>query len=450
MVAGGGIAGLAAALRLAEAGVAVTLVETRRKLGGRATSFDDVRTGETLDNCQHVAMRCCVNYLDLCARLGVEDLISWSSRITWIEKGGRTSVLKPGLLPAPAHFTGAFLRAKFLTASEKAAVGAAMAALLRTRRDDWRGETFASWLERRDQPRGAIEKFWRPVIVSACNLDPERVAADCAIHVFQEGFLSRREASMIGVPDAPLVRLYDAAAPAIEAAGGEIRFGAAAERIEPRAVTLAGGERLEADAVICALPFERAVKAVAPETQAADPRFAGLSSIEHSPILGVHLTFDQPVLKAPHAVLVGCATQWLFRKDDAGVRIHAVISAADEWLGISEDAIGQRVLEDVRAWIPSSRNANLVTVRAVKEKRATFAATPRGQAARPATTGPSGLILAGDYVRTGWPATMEGATRSGYLAAAAALGRDESWALAPSLRPSPAVRAARLGLPSLV
>jgi zeta-carotene desaturase len=144
-----------------------------------------------------------------------------------------------------------------------------------------------------------------------------------------------------------------------------------------------------------------------------------------SPILGVHLAFDRAVMNRPHAVLVPAgrepATQWLFRKDAQGTKLHAVISAADEWMDLSEQQIGDRVLADVRAHLPAARDAHLVTVRSVKEKRATFAATCEGERARPAATGPSGIFLAGDYTATGWPATMEGAARSGYLAADAVL-----------------------------
>ena len=443
VVVGGGIAGISAALRLAGARVPVTLLETRKKLGGRATSFDDVRTGDRLDNCQHIVMGCCTNFLDLLDRLGVAGKIAWSRSIWWVERGGRRSEMKPGLTPAPVHFAGSFLRAHFLNPEEKLAIAAAMHVITRARLGDLEGITFAAYLDRLEQPDGAIEKFWAPIVASACNGWPDRVAASEAAHVLQEGFLAHRDAARIGVPTVPLVDLYDEAARAITSAGGGVRLGVSAMRMGPNHVETAGGERIEARAVICAVPFERALRIISPEVQRADERFQRLGALEHSPILGVHLVFDRPVLDLPHAALVGTRTQWVFRKDEAGMRVHAVVSAADAWMELPEEEIVARVVEDVRACFPVARRAKLISGRPVKEKRATFLPTVASIGARPATIGQSGVILAGDYVRTGWPSTMEGATRSGALAAAAALGRDPAGAVVPPLAPAVLYRAAR-------
>lgn len=443
VVVGGGIAGIAAALRLAECGAPVALLETRQKLGGRATSFDDVRSGERLDNCQHIAMGCCTNYLDLLERLGVADKVAWSRDITWIEPGGRRSVMKPGVFPAPGHFAESFLGARFLTVDEKFAIAAGMHHAAYANLESLTSITFKDWLQRYDQPAGAIDKFWAPVVVSACNLWPERLAASEALHVFQEGFLAHRDAAMIGVPTTPLVELYDTAESIITKAGGTIHLGTSVARIDADEVETVSGEILPAHQVICAVPFERAIQIVSERAQGQDGRFRRLSRLEHSPILGVHLTFDRPVLDVAHAALVGVGTQWLFRKDDEGRKVHAVISGADSWVGLDEATIIERVLDDMRACLPKSEHAELVSGRPVKEKRATFAPTPASTSLRPETTGPSGVILAGDYVDVGWPSTMEGATRSGYLAAAVALGHDDAWALRPSLMPPAPYRAAR-------
>ena len=441
IVVGGGIAGIAAALRLAQSGVRVLLLETRRKLGGRATSFTDPRTGAVIDNCQHVALGCCANYLDLCDHLGVADLIEWHDEIHWVEAGGRRSVMRPGFGPAPAHFAGSLLGAGFLSAGEKAAITCAMTAALFTDRARHEGETFASWLARRAPSAGAMRKFWEPLIVSACNLSPERVCAATALHVLQEGFLANRASARMGVSRVPLLRLYDAAEGVIAEAGGEVRLGAGVESATADSVRTTAGETLEATRVVLALPPERAAKVVDPAIREADDRFAGFERMTHSPILGVHLAFDRPVMDTPNAVLVERGTQWLFRKDGEGRVVHAVISAADEWVPLTEERIRDRVLEDIRACFPGAADAAVESVRAVKEKRATFAATPEDEAARPDTEGASGLILAGDAVRTGWPATMEGATISGYLAAGAVLARPREAMLKPALRPSVVVRA---------
>lgn len=427
IVAGGGIAGIAAALRLNEAGVRVTLLETRKKLGGRATSFLDVRTGETIDNCQHVALGCCVNYLDLLRRLDVLDKVRWSRAQHWITRGGDVSTIRPRLLPAPLHFTFAMLRAKFLTLADLAALARIGPAIIGCERNRYRDITFGAFLRKHGQPQGLIDRFWSPVVVSACNLPCDRVSAASALHVFQDGFFATAHAADIGVSSVPLVQLYDRAEEALRsggsgATGGEVRLGTGVHRLWPTGIETTTGERMEADAVVCALPFERAREVVDAELRAGDARFAAMQRLVHSPILGVHLIFDRPVLRLPHAVLVEAGTQWLFRKDKAGCILHAVISAADDWMPLDEAEIVRRVLADVRAFIPEAASANLVAGRPVKEKRATFAPTPEAEAHRPATTGSSGVILAGDYTDCGWPATMEGATRSGYAAAAAVLG----------------------------
>lgn len=440
IVVGGGIAGIGAALCLAEHGARVLLLETRKKLGGRATSFQDPRSGLTIDNCQHVALGCCTNYLDLCRRLGVEGKIEWHDSIFWVERGGRVSEMRAGMLPAPSHYLGSLLGAHFLSGRDKVAISRAMTSTMRTDRRREVDRTFGQWLGTHGQTPAAVEHFWAPIIVSACNLGVDRVAASVALHVIQEGFLASRGSALMGVPAAPLVELYDPAVGAIEGAGGEIRLGTGVAKIGARSVTTTGGETIEGERVICAVPPERVAKLVEPALREGDGRFDVADHVEHSPILGVHLTFDRPVMETHNAVLVGCDTQWLFRKDLGGRMVHAVISAADDWMALTEQDILTKVLADVHACFPASGEATVTSVRAVKEKLATFAPTPAFERVRPDTVGPSGLILAGDYVRTGWPATMEGAARSGYMAAAAALGKDLDAFVCAARRPAVIIR----------
>lgn len=437
IIVGGGIAGIAAALHLAEAGVRVLLLETRKKLGGRATSFTDVRTGEVIDNCQHVAMRCCTNYLDLCRRLGVLDKIEWRPEVYWVEAGGRTSVMRPGIFPAPGHFTGSFLGIKFLSPSEKMALARAMLGVITTDRGMERKRTFGDWLRSQRQPASVISKFWSPVVVSACNLEVNRVCAASALHVFQEGFLANRDAALVGVSRVPLLELYDRAEEVITAAGGEMRLGESVQTVREREVVTSDGQTIPADRVILSVPPERVVRMIDPDVAARDGRFTRLGEITHSPILGVHMTFDRPVVPMHSAVLVERPTQWVFRKDTEGRKIHAVISGADEWVALSEQQITERVMADLRQCFPDAADAKVLSSRPVKEKLATFAPTPEVEAIRPATVGDSGVILAGDYVQTGWPATMEGATRSGMMAAAAVLSGDVESLLMPALPVSP-------------
>jgi squalene-associated FAD-dependent desaturase len=438
IVAGGGLAGIACAVRLAEAGVRVTLLEGSRRLGGRAGSYEDPETGETLDNCQHVTLAACTAYLDLLDRLGTRNTLDWTVEQCWLMPGGdlpsrvASSLIRPDALPAPLHLAGSLLRSSFLSRREAWSVGRASRAIMHADRRAHAHETFLSWLEAHDQQPGVIERFWEPIVISACNLACARVAASVAMHVFQEGLFANAGCSAVGLPRLPLTELYSDAPAIIERAGGSVRFGARVESVGVRGVTLAGGERLEADRVVCALPLASVRRLV--EREAQDGRFEGLDRIGFSPIAGIHLEFDRPVLLRPHAVLLGTPTQWVFRKDDEGRRVHAVASAADAWVEHGAAAAVERALADLRTHLPMAREAELVRGKAVIEKRATFAATPEAEAARPSVAGPSGLLLAGDWVRTGWPATMEGATRAGYAAAAHALGV-EAGTMLPGPRP---------------
>lgn len=410
LVVGGGLAGIAAALSLCDQGVRVVLLEAKRRLGGRATSFTDAVTGETLDNCQHVALGCCSEYLQFCRRLGVLDCFDWYDEQYWVLPGGRESVLKPGLLPAPLHYTGSFLGCGFLGTASKLAIGRAMGALAFADVEQWRDVTFGQVLRDLDQTEESRRRFWDPIVVSACNLDPDEVAATLAAKVFKDGFLAGATAGRIGVPNVPLVRLYDAAMAELQHAGGEVRLGESAQEISADAVVTSRSERLQADIVVCALPMERA------RALLNTPELAGMTEVGHSPIVGVHMHFDEPVIDRPHAVMLDTGTQWVFRKDEAGAKVHCVISGAKDWVDQSEAQVLERVRGDLATCFPHSRGAKLVWGKAVKEKRATFAATPAFEQSRPAPGMLSnGVFLAGDFTNTGWPATMEGAVRSGLM-----------------------------------
>lgn len=411
LVVGGGLAGIAAALALCDRGLRVVLLEAKRRLGGRATSFTDAVTGETLDNCQHVALGCCSEYLQFCRRLGVLDCFEWYDEQYWVLPGGHESVLKPGVLPAPLHYTGSFLGCGFLGTASKLAIGRAMGAIAFADLEQWREVTFGQVLRDLDQTEESRRRFWDPIVVSACNLDPDEVAATLAGKVFKDGFLAGADAARIGIPRVPLVRLYDAAMAELEHAGGEVRLGVSAQEMGADWVVTSRGERLQADIVVCALPMERARALVsAPELQ-------GIAEATHSPIVGVHMHFDAPVIDRPHAVLLDVGTQWVFRKDEAGAKVHCVISGAKDWVDQTEPEILERVRADLATCFPHSRQARLVWGKVVKEKRATFAATPAFEAARPrAGVLSNGVVLAGDFTDTGWPATMEGAVRSGVMA----------------------------------
>ncbi len=437
-IVGGGVAGIAAAIRVAEAGETPILIETRRKLGGRATSFSDPRSGRVLDNCQHVLMGCCTNLIDLYERLGVLDRIAWHTSTYWANPPGEPDELGPGWLPAPLHFTASFVRMRQLTFAEKRTIGRAMVRLIRMGfkgRLAWRGRVFSEFLAETGQPERAIERYWEPVVVSACNASCARCEASYAMQVFQEGFLASAWSAAMGVSTVPLLELYDRATPIIEAAGGEVHLGESARGLAYDGERITGvvteSGFTPAAAVVSAVPPDRLDKLCSVPLKHADRRLRRLGEFAMTPIVGVHLFFESKVMETPHLVLPGRATQWLFDKGEAegGLHhVHAVISAADAWAELPEAEIARRVVADVQWALPRARGLAPREVRSVKEKRATFALVPgidqwRPTAAPDARGGVRNLFLAGDWTDTGWPATMEGATRSGYRAGALATGR---------------------------
>jgi len=437
-IIGGGLAGLAAALRVAEAGDRPIVIETRGKLGGRATSFEDARTGHVLDNCQHVLMGCCTNLIDLYGRLGVDGLVAWHDTTFWANPPLDPDRLTPSWWPAPLHFTGSFLRMRQLDLQDKVAIARAMWRMIRLGRHgraSWSGRDFGAYLRQTRQTPAAIERFWEPVVVSACNVPSASCDASYAMKVFQDGFLQDAWSPCMGISTVPLARLYDPAREAIVQAGGELResTSAIALNFDGRRITGVTTDEgvVECAAVISSVPPDRLAKLCSDTLRRADARLKELESIPFSPILGVHLFFDHPVMDTPHLVLPGRATQWLFRKSGEQGRehIHAVISGADSWMALDEDEIVRRVLADMAWALPRVRGLDPVAVRAVKEKRATFGCVPGIDRLRPKAVpdpmvgGVPNLFLAGDWIATGWPATMEGAVRSGYTAAAACTGR---------------------------
>jgi len=405
------LAGLSAAAALGSAGFRVEIFEARPFLGGRATSFPLSLSGDApvlIDNCQHVLLRCCVNLLDFYARLGVRDRIRFYREFYFIEPGGRISTLRRGALPAPLHFTGSFLRLRFLNIADKLAIARGLLALRheRTRRQDLDRITMLEWLREKRQTPGAIDRFWRPVLVSAVNEDIDRLAARHGFQVFWLGFLASATAYEMGVPAIPLGELYR---PELWQAAGDIslRLRAPVERIDPDGVT-AAGERHAADYYICALPFERL-----PALGLPAPAF------EHSPITGIHLWFDRPVTDLPHATLLDRTVQWMFNKSE-GRYLQLVVSASRRLATAGRADIIALAVRELGEFFPRALTARLEKAHVIKELRATFSAAPGTEPLRPpAETSRPDLFLAGDWTRSGWPATMEGAVRSGYLAAEA-------------------------------
>ena len=423
LIAGGGLAGLAAAAALGGAGFQVELFEARPFLGGRATSYPLTAAAgeepEVVDNCQHILLRCCGNLLDFYTRLGVRDRIHFHREFYFLEPGGRLSILRRGRLPAPLHFTGSFLRMHCLDLRDKLGIARALLAIRRerTRRQDLERISMLDWLLQKRQTPRAIDRFWRQILVSAVNEDLERMAAIHGFQVFWLGFLARANSYEMGIPAVPLGQLYSE--DAWRRLGNvRIHFRSPVEGIDASGFLVAG-ERRVADHYICALPFERLEAVGLPA-----PR------LEHSPITGVHLWFDREVTTLPHATLLDRTMQWMFNKD-GGRYLQLVVSASRDLTALSRGEIIDIAIGDLRLYFPRVREANLVKAHVIKEQRATFSAAPETEHLRPtADSAVANLYLAGDWTRTGWPATMEGAVRSGYIAAervAQAAGKTEKF-----------------------
>jgi squalene-associated FAD-dependent desaturase len=431
-VVGGGLAGIAAALDCAAGGAAVTLLEVRPRLGGAAYSFD--RDGLQVDNGQHVFLRCCTAYRQLLDRLGAQGDVALQPRldIPLLSPTGRTWALRRSDLPAPLHLAGALARHPFLRVGERVAVARAVLALRRVDPDDPRADarSFGSWLAEHGQSPAAIEAIWRLIALPTINLEPDDASLAQAAQVFQVGLLSDPGAGDVGHARVPLSALHDAPARrALERAGVEVRLGWRAERVVPGLdggyEVLGGDGPVAADAVVVAVPSERAGRLL-PAAAQVDP--ARLERLGRSPIVNLHVVYDRRVLDHPFAAGVHTPVQWVFdRTVQSGVRegqcVAVSISAADEVAHLDLETLRARYLPALAQVLPAARGARVERFLVTREHAATFRAAPGSRALRPGPrTALEGLVLAGAWTDTGWPATMEGAVRSGASAAREALG----------------------------
>jgi zeta-carotene desaturase len=440
-IAGGGLAGLAAACALSDNGFRVTLFEKRPFLGGRASSWEHPGTGEVVDNCQHVLFRVCTNLLEFYHRIGVADQIRWYDQMTFIEPGGRTSVMKSSPLPAPLHTAPSFFNFAFLNAADKLAIARALVPLtLTVQRDN--GKSFQEWLDRHGQTQNAIHRFWNPILVSALSEELDLISVSAAAQVVRESMKSPAAREM-GVPTVPLTDLYNKAGDYIRARGGTILFRTSLEYLTPSEsrVTIRTINRANErpgtvpdlfDYFISALPFD-VLDRILLDTGGSAPLREQLTHFETAPITGIHLWFDRQISDLDHAVLLDRTIQWMFHKSrlqpirargsdgaPSGSYIELVVSSSKSLIDKSRSQIVDLALAEVREFFPAAREANLVKSTVIKEVNATYSPRPGIDAHRPtATTAWPRVFLAGDWTATGWPATMEGAVRSGYLAAEA-------------------------------
>ncbi len=436
-VIGGGLSGLAASTLLCEAGCRVELFESRRILGGRAGSYQDPATGRWIDHCQHVAMGCCTYFIDFLQRNGVKKHLQSDRTLHFFDLQGRHTPLTPArLLPAPLHLSPFLARLPYLTWAERWRVATALSRLARQQPDTVAGEpTVGQWLAQQRQSPDAIERFWKPVLVSALSESLDRASLTAARQVFCDGFMAHHDACELLLPSIPLAELYDQLLAAhLLQQGLQIHRGTPVQQVErtPRGqlqIQLAHDQRRFFDLVIVAVPWRHITRLIAGSTLAALPQLAHVERIESAPITSLHLWFDRPIMDLPHAVLLERLAQWIFRRGAMATSIGAsahyyqvVISAARHISKFDSNELVERVVEELRALWPQAAAATLVKSQLVTQRDAVFSVVPEMSQLRPAQRTPvEGLFLAGDWTDTGWPATMEGAVRSGYQAAWAAL-----------------------------
>jgi squalene-associated FAD-dependent desaturase len=435
-IIGGGLAGMAAAaaLSLAEPPPRVQIFEAKRRLGGRAGSFTDRATGDEIDYCQHVAMGCCTNFRELMRMTQLEEHFARSRALTFVLPGHSQSRLAASTwLPAPLHLVPAFLRLRFLSGSEKLHAARVLWKLMRVPHLPETGGTpvtMGDWLRSQGTQPRVMQRFWNVVLASALGDDVDRVAYGPARKVFVDGFLRHHEASEVWVPKLPLSELFgERLARFLRDRGVGIDTGCRVRDVRARGdggwrINAGGGESWRATAVIAAAPWF-ALPQLLPSGVVNDlDQFAELPT---APISGIHLWLDGPLTERPHTVIVDRLSQWVFRHPTGsgqreGHYYQVVVSAAHDLRGRPASQVVAQVLEELNEVFECEPRRRCLHSRVVTDPQAVFSVHPEVERIRPATrTRAAGLYLAGDFTRTGWPATMEGAVISGFRAAAAVL-----------------------------
>ena len=445
---GGGLAGLSSAVALADAGWRVRLLEKRPHLGGRATSYT-LPDGSEVDNCQHVTLGCCTNLSDFYRRVGAEEKIRFYDRLYFVDAHGVRSTIEAAPLPPPLHMMPSFLLFGALSFADKRSIADAMLAIARAggRPANAKGVSMLDWLRRMKQTNGAIERFWRVVLVSALDEDLAKTDAHYGIDVFWKAFLGSKTGYRVGIPSVPLADLYEGCRDSVANKGGEVRLRCGVRRIRVESgrcegAVLDDGSEITADACVLAVPHDVALALLPPQMSASGATLENVRRIATSPITGVHLWFDRTVMTEPFLTLLDHTTQWIFNKsllgaenetngararqmggavqesEAAGQYLQLVISASYDLVPRSRQEIIDLCRRELLDVLPAAAEAKLLKATVVKEVNATFSPEPGVDAWRPGQQTPvRNLFLAGDWTQTGWPATMEGAVRSGYLAA---------------------------------
>ena len=418
LIVGAGFAGLSAAVRAARHGARVMVLEAKARLGGRATAFVERETGELVDNGQHVLLGCYTETFAFLREIGAVDRVTLQPQlaVTMIDRAGRRSRLTCPALPPPLHLLAGVLEWDALAWPDRLSVLGLGRAIRRQLASS--GETVENWLIRNGQTARIREMLWDPLALAALNQSPDRAAAPVFARVLGEMFSSDPRAAAIAVPARPLHQMYaEPAREYLERHGHQVRTGVTARVIVEGSAVVAvesGGERWRVDRVISAVPWFAFGDLFPTTPPALAPIVDRSRALGSSPIVTVNLRFDRPVIDEPFIGLPGRAMQWAF---DKGSYVSLVSSGAEDIVRKTNEELVASAHDELIDAMPHVRAARLVRGTVVREPRATFSLAP-GQPARPQTETPiRGLYLAGDWIDTGLPATIESAVRSGHRAA---------------------------------
>ncbi len=433
VVVGGGLAGLAAAVRLSEGGYAPLLLERRPFLGGRAYSFVDRESGAEVDNGQHVFVGACTEYRDFLCRIGAWGNVHVPARLDApVLRGGKVSRLRAGGLPGPLANLGVIARYGHLSLRGKLRLLYGMSRLrfaVRKAGGPLEYETFDSWLRRHGQDDDTIESFWNLITLPALNDDVREVSADMGAMLFQTALMGDPGKAAIGYPLVGLSSLAgSAAAEFVRSHGGEVRCRAGVDGIGlgggPVEVRISGSETISAESCVAAL-MPSGLLAVLPEERRSDEFFSNASRIETAPIVGVHIWYDRWVMDETFMAVLDSPVQWVFNvtamhgeADGGGQHIVISLSGAWKWKNMPKAELREVFEAEAATLFPAAASARATRFLVVKMLDATFRVVPGAARYRlPQRSPEPGLFLAGDWTDTGWPSTMEGAVRSGNRAA---------------------------------
>jgi squalene-associated FAD-dependent desaturase len=433
VVIGGGLAGLQAAIQCADVGARVTLLEARGRLGGATWSKYHRGLGFEIDNGQHVFMRCCEHYLAFLDRLGVRDRVVMQKRLAVpvIRPGAPPVWIRRQRLPAPAHLAGSLLTYTPLSfaARIRAGLTARAIASLDPEHPGLDDLTVGEWLEARGESGEAIERFWEVLIRPTLNLGAKDASLALATKVLRTGFLDRPDGADLGWSKVPLSKLHaEPAARVLRDLGADVHLKTPVDALESRGVdgasVWAKGRRFDADAVIVAVPNEAAA-GLLPSSGKSD--LCGIKALGRSAIVNLHVIFDRKVLDLPFVAGVDSELQWIFDRTvssglESGQYLTVSLSDGEEYLGLSAAELRHIFMPAFHALLPETRSARVLKFAVTCERAATFRQAAGSRRLRPLPGAVAeGIFVAGAWTDTGWPATMEGAVRSGRAAADAAM-----------------------------